>query len=112
MEKDRLHQAQVENIFTIIASGHHAHSDTDTGFTGFIPIKKCRGAIQIVIGKIAGKLLRIRDVGGDLDGKIRVISPRENLISKFVEDLRDFRSVALRDAKDNGSPNFTADRAF
>ena len=47
--EDGAHQTQIENIFAIVACGHHANGHTDAGFAGFVIGVEIRRTAQVVV---------------------------------------------------------------
>ena len=47
--EDRTHQTEIQNIFAIVAGGHHANGHTHAGFAGFVGLDEICRTAQVVV---------------------------------------------------------------
>ena len=59
--KNRAHQAEIQDIRAIVTGCHHAHRHANPGFAGSVHRIEITGTTEVIIGKVDGHLLCIRN---------------------------------------------------
>ena len=108
--EDGAEQAKIQNIGAVIAGGHHAHRDADTGLAGPIAGPEVGRTQQVVVGEVDGAILCICDLRGHLHGEVGPVLAGKHPVSDLVEDLRELGRVILADRKDDRLSDLAADR--
>ncbi len=60
-------------ILAVITGGHHAHRHAHARAAAGVGGQKARFAVEVVVGKLHGHVLRVGDKGRDLHGKIGIV---------------------------------------
>src|SRR6185437_4400543 len=108
--KDRPEKANVEQIGTVVAGGHHADRDANASLAGLVGRDEVARAKQVVVGKVDGELLRVGHRTGDLHRKVGLVLAGKQAVGHNVEDLRQLSRVVLADREDDGLADFATDR--
>ena len=102
--------AEVEDIGTVVARGHHADGDADAGLTGLVAGDEVGRAKQIVVGEIDRELLGVWYLGSDLHSEIRLVFFGKHAVGHLVEDLGQLGGVVLADCEEDGFADLTTYR--
>ena len=110
--EDRTHEAEVENVFAVVAGGHHSDGDANAGFgrlvTGEVGVEPAV-AVEVVVGEGEGHLLGQVDTAGDLAGKVGIVPARPEVMRHLVQNGCDLGGVVLGHAEDEGLADLAGD---
>ena len=107
--EDRAEEAEIQEVWAIVAGGHHADGDADAGLAGLVGGNEVGGAEQVVVGEIDGVLLCAAHLRGNLHGEVGLVFAGEHPVGHLIENLRQLARVMLADSEDNGLADLAAD---
>ena len=109
-EKIGRKRAKIENIGTIVTSGHHANGHTYACLAGLVAGKKVSRTEQIIIGEVDGELLCVGNLRSDLNSEVRLVLAWEHRSAISFRICASLGGVILADSKDDGLADLATDR--
>ena len=107
-EKDRSKQDDVQEIFTVVTSRHHADGHADAGLCADVTFQKPGVPVEIVVGEADRHLLGVRHKRSHLDGKVGVVLAGKHRIGQFVQCLGNPGRMVLPDTENNALADLAA----
>ena len=108
MGEDRTEKTKVENIWAVVAGGHHADGDAYAHFAGLIGGDEVAGTEQIVVSEVDCILLRTVHLRGDLHSEVGLVFTGEHAVGHLVQNLGELGCVVLAHGKNDGLPDLAA----